>query len=234
MAKEFALKDQDHESSLIARRVHISAFIIFLLIIMIISRIFYLTVLQHDHYSTLSQSNRVKITPIPPIRGLIYSRDGVILAENKPTFSLGVVPEQIDDLDETIEQLQEIVSIEESDIERFKKAVKKKRRFENIPLRLNLNKEEVALFAVNRHRFPGVDVVAGLNRYYPLGEKLVHTIGYVARIDVMMLNALMNQIIAGQPILANLGLRSPMSHCYMVTLGTSRLKSMLRVESFVC
>lgn len=183
MAKEFALKDQDHESSLIARRVHISAFIIFLLIIMIISRIFYLTVLQHDHYSTLSQSNRVKITPIPPIRGLIYSRDGVILAENKPTFSLGVVPEQIDDLDETIEQLQEIVSIEESDIERFKKAVKKKRRFENIPLRLNLNKEEVALFAVNRHRFPGVDVVAGLNRYYPLGEKLVHTIGYVARID---------------------------------------------------
>ncbi len=183
MAKEFTLKDQDHESSLITRRVYISAFIILILIIMVISRIFYLTVMQHEHYTTLSKSNRVKITPIAPIRGLIYSRDGVILAENKPTFSLGVIPEQIDDIDETITKLKKIVLIEDSDIDRFNKARKKKRRFENIPLRLNLNKEEVALFAVNRHRFPGVDVVAGLNRHYPLGEKLVHAIGYVARID---------------------------------------------------
>lgn len=183
MTKEFTLKDQDHESSLVARRVYLSAAIILMLIVMIIARVFYLTVLQHDHYTTLSKSNRVKITPIPPIRGLIYSRDGVILAENKPTFSLGVIPEQIDDIDETIGQLKDILPIEDSDIERFKKALKNKRRFDNIPLRLNLNKEEVALFAVNRHRFPGVDVVAGLNRYYPLGEKLVHTIGYVARID---------------------------------------------------
>lgn len=183
MAKEFTLKDNDHESLLVARRVYISGLIILMLIIMLIARVFYLTVLQHEHYSTLSQSNRVKITPIPPIRGLIYSRDGVILAENKPTFSLEVVPEQIDDVDKIIVELKNIIPIEESDIERFKKAVKKKRRFENVPLRLNLNKEEVALFAVNRHRFPGVDVVAGLNRYYPLAEKLVHTIGYVARID---------------------------------------------------
>lgn len=183
MAKEFALKDQDHESNLVARRVYVTAFIILMLVIMIISRIFYLTVLQHEHYTTLSKSNRVKITPIPPLRGLIYSRDGVILAENKPTFSLEVVPEQIDDVDRVIAQLQKIITIEASDIERFKKSLKKKRRFENVPLRLNLNKEEVALFAVNRHRFPGVDIVAGLNRYYPYAEKLVHTIGYVARID---------------------------------------------------
>jgi penicillin-binding protein 2 len=183
MAKEFNLKNQDHESSLVARRVYFSAVIILLLIIMIISRVFYLTVLQHEHYTTLSLSNRVKITPIPPIRGLIYSRDGVILAENKPTFSLEIIPEQIKDVDETIAQLKKIITIEDSDIERFKKARKKKRRFENVSLRLNLNKEEVALFAVNRHRFPGVDVVAGLNRYYPLAEKLVHAIGYVARID---------------------------------------------------
>jgi penicillin-binding protein 2 len=206
MAKEFTLKDNELESQLVARRVYVAAFIIFLLITMIIARIFYLTVMQHEHYTTLSQSNRVKITPIAPIRGLIYSRDGVILAENKPTFSLGVIPEQIDDVDKIISQLKKIITIEDNDIERFKKALKKKRRFENVPLRLNLNKEEVALFAVNRHRFPGVDVVAGLNRYYPLGEKLVHTIGYVARIDENDLKRIDESTYSGTAHIGKLGI----------------------------
>jgi penicillin-binding protein 2 len=183
MHNEITLKNSEDESVLIAKRVYFSGVVIILLIILIILRVFYLTVLQHDHFTTLSKSNRVKITPIPPIRGLIYSRDGAVLAENKPTFSLEVVPEQVDNVDELIIKLRNIINIEDKDIERFKKALKKKRRFENVALRLNLNEEEVALFAVNRHRFPGVDVVAGLNRFYPLGEELVHTIGYVARID---------------------------------------------------
>ncbi len=183
MVKEITLKDSELESGLIAKRVYFSGVVILFLVVVIILRIFYLTVIQHDHFTTLSQSNRIKVTPIPPIRGLIYSRDGVVLAENKPTFSLEVIPEQIDDIDKLIGQLKKVISIEEKDIERFKKSLKKKRRFENVALRLNLDEEEVALFAVNRHRFSGVDVVAGLNRFYPLGEELVHTIGYVARID---------------------------------------------------
>ncbi|MBL1141817.1 MAG: penicillin-binding protein 2 [Proteobacteria bacterium] len=192
MVKEITLKDSEHETGVIAKRVYFAGFVILFLVIIIILRVFYLTVLQHDHFTTLSKSNRVKITPIPPIRGLIYSREGVVLAENKPTFSLEVIPEQIDDVENIIKQLKAIISIEDKDIERFKKALKKQRRFENVALRYNLNEEEVALFAVNRHRFPGVDVVAGLNRFYPLGEKLVHTIGYVGRIDeddVKQLNA---------------------------------------------
>lgn len=183
MAKEFTLKDNEQESQLIARRVYFSGVVIALLVLMIVARIFYLTVIQHDHFTTLAKSNRVKITPIPPIRGLIYSRDGVLLAENKPSYSLEVIPEQIDDVDDLIQQLRKIIRIEDSDITRFKKSLKKKRRFESVPLRFNLNEEEVALFSVNRHRFSGVDVIAGLNRYYPLGEEMVHTIGYVARID---------------------------------------------------
>lgn len=183
MVKEITLKDNEHETGIVAKRVYIAGFIVLLLIIILILRVFYLTVLQHDHFTTLSKSNRVKISPIPPIRGLIYSREGVVLAENKPTYSLEVIPEQIDNVDELITNLKKIITIEEKDIERFKNSLKKKRRFENVALRFNLNEEEVALFAVNRHRFPGVDVVAGLNRYYPLGEDLVHTIGYVARID---------------------------------------------------
>ncbi len=183
MAKEFNLKDNEHESQLIATRVYVAGAMICLLVLMIIARIFYLTVLQHDHYTTLSTSNRVKIAPIPPIRGLIYSRDGVILAENKPSFSLEIIPEQIDDVDLLIKQLQQLIVIEQADIDRFKKSLKKQRRFESVPLRFNLDEQEVAIFAVNRHRFSGVDVIAGLNRYYPYADELVHAIGYVARID---------------------------------------------------
>ncbi len=183
MAKEFNLKDNEHESQLIAARVYFAGAIICLLVIMIIARVFYLTVMQHDHFTTLSTSNRVKIAPIPPIRGLIYSRDGVVLAENKPSFSLEVIPEQIEDVELLIKQLQQMIAIEESDIERFKKSLKKQRRFESVPLRFNLDEQEVAIFSVNRHRFAGVDVVAGLNRYYPYADELVHAIGYVARID---------------------------------------------------
>ncbi|MCG8378627.1 MAG: penicillin-binding protein 2 [Proteobacteria bacterium] len=183
MAKEFTLKDNEFESRLIARRVFFAGLIILLMVALIISRVFYLTVIQHEHFTTLSKSNRVKITPIPPIRGLIYSREGVIIAENKPSFSLEVIPEQIEDVDRLIEQLSKLISIQDSDIDRFKNLLAKKRRFESIPLRLNLDQKEVAIFSVNRHRFSGVDVVAGLNRFYPLAEELVHTIGYVGRID---------------------------------------------------
>ena len=183
MAKEFNLKDNEYESQLVAKRVYFAGAVICLLALLIIGRVFYLTVIQHDHFTTLAKSNRVKVAPIPPIRGLIYSRDGVVLAENKPSFSLEIVPEQIQDMDELISQLQALIKIETDDIERFKKSLKKKRRFESIPLRFNLNEEEVALFSVNRHRFSGVDVVAGLNRYYPFADELVHAIGYVARID---------------------------------------------------
>ena len=132
MVKEFTLKDNEQESSLIARRVYFAGVVIAFLVLLIILRVFYLTVIQHDHFTTLAKSNRVKITPIPPTRGLIYSRDGIILAENKPSFSLAVIPEQNDDVDTLIEQLRQIIIIEESDIAKFKKSLKKKRRFEYV------------------------------------------------------------------------------------------------------
>ena len=183
MAREFKLKDNEYESVLITRRVYFAGLIIGLLVMTIIARVFFLTVIQHDHYSTLATSNRVKIAPIPPIRGLIYSRDGVLLAENKPSFSLEIVPEQINDMEQLIIDLKQLININDDDISRFEKAIKKQRRFESVPIRFNLDEQEVALFSVNRHRFPGVDVIAGLNRHYPFSSELVHVLGYVARID---------------------------------------------------
>lgn len=183
MAKKFILKDNEYETLLIVHRIYFATVVIILLLLMIVLRIFYLTVVQHDHFTTLSRTNRIKITAIPPVRGLIYSRNGILLAENKPSFSLEVTPEQISDIDKLIGELKKIILIRDSDVERFKESLSKKRRFENVALRLNLNEQEVAIFSVNRHRFDGVKIAAGLNRYYPLGEEIVHAVGYVAWID---------------------------------------------------
>ena len=180
---EFILKDRDTESALIKRRVYLAGLLISIFIILLLSRVFFLTVLENDHYTTKAKENRQKILPIAPIRGLIYSHDGVILAENKPTYNLEVIPEKIPDVDQLIGQLREIIHIGDEDVERFKKLSGKKRRFERVPLRLNLTENEVALFSINRHLFSSVDVIEGFNRYYPMGEEFVHSIGYVARID---------------------------------------------------
>ena len=141
---EFILKDRDTESALIKKRVYLSGLLILLFITILLFRIFSLTVLENDHYTTKAKENRQKILPIAPIRGLIYSHDGVVLAENKPTYSLEVIPEKISDIDLLIEELRGIIHIGKEDVERFKKLSGKKRRFERVPLRVNLSESEVA------------------------------------------------------------------------------------------
>ncbi len=183
MALNITIKDLDLETRLIYQRIYLASAFVLLVTLLIVTRIFYLQVTQHEHFTTLSQSNRIKILPAPPARGLIFSSDQVLLADNRPTFTLEVVPEQVDELDSTIKRLSEIIAIEPGDIRRFKELQKKKRRFEGIPLKFNLSDEEVALISVNRHLFPGVDVATRLNRHYPLGRDLSHTIGYVGMID---------------------------------------------------
>ena len=180
---EVILKDRDKESSIIKKRIFIAGSIIALLIGGLIFGLFSLAVVQHEHYTTLSKTNRQKILPIAPIRGLIYSNDGVVLAENKPTYSLQVIPEKIDDIDNLITRLREIVHIDDEDIKKFQHLSSKKRRFERVALKENLTEKEVALFSVNRHLFSSVDVVESFYRNYPLGKDLAHSIGYVSRID---------------------------------------------------
>ena len=179
----FKLKDTDQETRLISKRITISALLVTLIFTVILSRVFYLQIVLHDQYSTLSQSNRVKVVPIAPTRGLIFSHDGVLLADNRPSFSLEIVPEKTEDMDRLLQQLAGIMELKESDISQFKTRLKQKRRFESIPLIFNLSDEEVAKISVDLHNLPGVDVVARLNRYYPLGQNTSHTIGYVGMIN---------------------------------------------------
>ena len=183
MAILTTVKNLDWKEALVHRRIYLTGAIVLLITAVIVVQIFYLQVAKHAHFTTLSHSNHIKILPVPPTRGLIFSSDGILLADNRPTFTLEVVPERIADLDSVIGRLSRLITITPADVERFKELQKRTRRFDGVPLRFNLDDEEIALVSVNRHLFPGISVAAQLNRHYPLGKNLSHTIGYVGIID---------------------------------------------------
>lgn len=179
----FSLKDSALENRLFWNRLGASAIIISLLTLILISRLIYLQILGHEHYAMRARENRVKIVSLPPTRGLIYDRSGAVLAENVPVYSLEIVPEQVADLDATLQRLKTVLTISDEEIDRFQEQVGHRKRFESIPLKLRLSDEEVARFAVKRPFFRGVDIRARLLRHYPYGELLSHVLGYVASIS---------------------------------------------------
>ncbi len=190
MVENFALKDTLAENRIFLGRIVAVFILILLLTLGLIIRLVYLQITGHEHYSTMAKSNRIKILPLPPTRGIIYDRHGRILAENKPTYSLELIPEQITDLDDTLLRLQKLLDITDEKIEQFQKHKKREKHFSSIPLLLRLSDEEVAKFAVVRPYFPGVDVHARLVRYYPYGFLTSHVVGYVGRINEKELKSL--------------------------------------------
>lgn len=178
------LKESRHEASLFRRRALAGFFIIVCCLIALGLRFHHLQVDKHDEFSTRSDANRVLTRPLAPARGLIYDRNGVLLAENVAAFRLEVTPEQAGDLPALFAKLGPVVPVSEDDIARFNTLRKSKRSYQGIPLRLKLSEEEIAKFSINRWKFPGVEVVPYLTRSYPLGEEFAHTVGYVGRIDV--------------------------------------------------
>ncbi len=177
------IKDNLLESRLFMGRSLIALLLFGAMVVALVARLVWLQVVAHEHFTTLSEDNRVKLNPVPPNRGLIYDRNGVLLAENLSSFRLEVIPEQIEDMDATLAELGALIEITDYDRERFEKLRRRMSRFEGVPLRFHLSEEEVARFAINRHRFEGVDIQAGLSRYYPLGSHAAHALGYVGRIN---------------------------------------------------
>jgi len=177
------IKDHIRESRTFNERAAIALALVVIMIFAILARLVYLQIMSHEHYTTLAEDNRVSIVPIPPTRGLIYDRNGIILAQNLPAFSLEIVPERIKEMDETIRELGEIIEVSEDHIKGFHKQLRQKSAFRSIPLRTHLNEVEVARFAANRHRFPGVEIEARLIRAYPYSHLTAHVIGYVGRIN---------------------------------------------------
>jgi penicillin-binding protein 2 len=175
--------DYSFQASLFKSRAIIAAILCLLMLAGLLFRLFWLQVIDYSHYTGLSDNNRIQLMALPPTRGIIYDRNGVVLAENKPTFHLEIIPEQVKDMDATLTGLSEIINISESEINRFKEQLRVHRPFQSISLRARLNEDEVARLAVNRHRFSGMDINARLSRFYPQGETTAHVLGYVGRIN---------------------------------------------------
>ena len=184
MFKRVHLKDDYLESRLIRWRLILSAMIILFLMVLVLARLYVLQIVDYEHFSTLSDSNRVRIKALPPARGLIFDRNGVVMANNLPAYRLEIIREQVDDIDATLARLKQYVDYSDQDLQRYMQSLSRRRPFESIPLRFNLNDEEVARLAVNLHSFDGVEINARLTRNYPNGEHAVHALGYVGRIDV--------------------------------------------------
>lgn len=177
------IKDHLFEIRVFQQRALVSSIIVVALVVVLLIRLLYLQLYQHGHFKTLSESNSVRLVAIAPNRGLIYDRNGVVMAENRPSYRLVLVPEQVPDMAATLAELGKLVALDEDTLNRFNKSLKTSRAFESVPLRTKLSEEEVARLAQDRHRFRGVEVAAQLSRYYPLGERASHIIGYVSRID---------------------------------------------------
>jgi len=183
MARSVRLKDHWAEQRLFGRRVLAATVVILLLVTALFARLYYLQVIRHQHFSDLSQGNRIRIEPLPPSRGLILDRHGEPLALNRPAYQLELIREQTPDVEDTLARLVQIGLLAPDDLERTRRAIRARRSFDAVPIRLQLSEEELARFAVNRPDFPGVEVRPRLTRYYPHGGTGVHALGYVAAIS---------------------------------------------------
>lgn len=183
LKKRVAIQDFAAESRLFKQRAIVAFLFVVLLFGVIMANQYHLQVNSYHDYQTRSEGNRIKVVPLAPNRGLIYDRNGILLAENRPVFSLELIPEQIKDMTATLLGLAELIEISDEQKNNFLREVRQQRRFNSIALKEQLNDQEVAILAVNQHRFPGVSVEARLSRYYPFGDLFTHAIGYIGKIN---------------------------------------------------
>ena len=177
------LKDVELELSRFRARLLFAAALVLVCFGLVAARLVYLQVIQHEELSTRAESNRISVLPIPPNRGLILDRNGVVVARNYAAYTLEITPSKVADLDGTIDTLSEIVEIGNADRRRFRRLMEETKSFDSLPIRTRLTDEEVARFAAQSYRFPGVDVKARLFRHYPLGDVGSHVVGYIGRIN---------------------------------------------------
>ncbi len=177
------IKDHHSERRLFIARVVLASVIAFILLGMVIARLVQLQVFEYEVFAAQSQGNRVRIEAVPPIRGLVFDRRGTVLAENLPAYQLELIPEQVSDIDDTLQRLAGLGLIEAEDIPAYKDLSESGPRFKPVTLNFRLTDEQIANFAIQRPRFPGVDFQPRLVRHYPEGELIAHAVGYVGALS---------------------------------------------------
>jgi penicillin-binding protein 2 len=206
MAVLFKLKDHFKENQLYLTRSVAALFVIAVLLFLLILRLCYLQIYHHATYVTLARNNQVRMISIAPTRGLIFDRNGVLLADNTPDFSLEISPSMVKDIDGLIAKLGKIIKISENDIKNFHKQRKYKGKFERIPIRNKLTEEEVAAFSIEKYQFPEVDIHANLARYYPHGEAFAHVLGYTGILSEQDLNNIDQSSYRGTYVIGKYGI----------------------------
>ena len=191
MSQPIRLKDHEKDARLVRGRVVVGASVVVALICVLLARLYFLQVVQYEYHSTLSENNRVHVQPIPPTRGLIFDRNGVVIADNRPSFSLSMTRERSGDWQQVLDVIVEVLQLTPEDRALFEKRMRQGRRpFEPVPILFELNEEQIARIAVNQFRLPGVEVVAQLVRHYPQGAHFAHSVGYMGRINEKELKTL--------------------------------------------
>ena len=184
MAEPLALKDHSGESQVFFDRIVLGLVLLVIGILFLAARMFYLQVMQHDLYTTLSDKNRIQVQSVPPIRGLIYDRNGELIADNVPSFSLTITRERVEDLESTLKAIDALIGLTPEQIESFERRLSRRQRpYEAVPILLRMTQEQIAQISVNRYSLPGVDVQAKLVRHYPHGDLMAHAVGSVRRIN---------------------------------------------------
>jgi len=183
MARFVELRDAQRELATFRRRVGFLAVFVLVLFGVLFLRFGYLQVVRHDHFLTLAENNRISVVPVTPNRGIIVDRNGVVLAHNYSAYTLEISPSKVADLEALIGELATVVDITPRDRRRFRKLLEESKSVGSYPIRTRLSDEEIARFAANRYRFPGVEINARLFRQYPQGELFSHVVGHIGRIS---------------------------------------------------
>jgi len=219
------LKDYFRETRLFNARLTAAAVLVLGLTLILLVRLVYLQVVSHRHYVTLSQANRIKPIPIPPVRGLILDRYGTVLAQNLPVYTLEIIPEQVDDMDALLAELGEIVRLNPTDLKNFRKQLRRRPRFENLLLRTHLTDEEAARVAVKHPFLDGVELHARLQRHYPLGGLGVHAVGYVGRINEQEMERIDTSAYRGTNHIGKLGVEASYENLLLGQVGVERVET---------
>jgi len=184
MPPPIRLKDHERDTRLIRSRMLFGGAALIFLTMLLMFRMYYLQVVQFEHHSTLAENNRIHVQSLPPTRGMIYDRNGVLIADNRASFSLTLTRERAGDWEQVLDSIIEILELDTDSRELFEKRIRQGRRpFEPVPVMFELSEAQIARVAVNQFRLPGVEVAASLVRYYPQKEHFAHSVGYVGRIN---------------------------------------------------
>ena len=225
MMRDIAISDRQQEQRIFSTRVVLSLCIVLGLTSVVLYRYFDLQINRHLDYVTNSNKNRIHIRSVAPTRGLIFDRHGQLLADNRPAFTLNIIPDRTQNTDSLVAQLGLLLSISDKDIARFEKRAKRSKGFAPVPLKYNLTEEERAILAVNSHLLAGTEVSAQLMRFYPQRELLTHTLGYVSRINDREIRTIDPENYQGTDFIGKIGLEKYYEETLLGKVGTEQVET---------